>query len=219
MSTPEKPVVSDDPEFEAMRSVYGALKDLGPEAQNRVLDYAIRRLGLKREIADREESAGSFSPRQLVEELREEPDAAAEPSPETEEEFTGISPIARKWIRRNSLNFAQLSSHFSLGLDSIDLVATSVPGDNKKEKMRSVILLMGAATYLGTGVARVDDEGLRETLSHYNAYDGKNFASYLRDWAPEVSGSKESGYTLSARGLAAAAELIKGGSGSGREKT
>ena len=206
---PETRTLADDPEFSAMRAVYDALRNLDKDSQNRVLEYAIKRLGLKRDTSEREESGSSFSPRQLAEEVRERPEAAVDEL-DVEDELSGVSPIARKWIRRNGLSVNQLSELFSLGLDSIDLVARSVPGQNKKEKMRSVLLMTGAAAYLGAGVARVDDAAFREALSHYNAYDGKNFSHYLKDWAPEVSGSKESGYTLTARGLAAAAELIKG---------
>lgn len=74
--------------------------------------------------------------------------------------------------------------------------------------MRSVILLTGAASYLGSGAPRVTHDALKEALGHYNAYDVDNFARYMKDMAGEVSGSKETGYTLTTRGLAAAAEII-----------
>ena len=98
---------------------------------------------------------------------------------------------------------------FSLGVDEIDLVAKKVPGDNKKDRMHSVLLLKGIAAYLSSGVARFTHQQLKEACLHYDAYDGNNFASYLKDFAGEVSGTKSGGYTLTPRGLTAATEMIK----------
>jgi hypothetical protein len=75
--------------------------------------------------------------------------------------------------------------------------------------MKSVALLANAAAYLASGAARITDEKLREALRHYDAYDPANFASYLKDLAAEVTGTKENGYTLTPRGLAGAATLLK----------
>jgi hypothetical protein len=189
-----------DAELEAMRLIYNALKDLQPDAQDRVVDYVSKRLS----------RGSSFSPRELAQELEQKPAQSAAPDVDTEEnEFQGVSPVARKWARRNSLSADQLSKLFSLGADEIELVAKSVPGSSKRERMHSVLLLSGAASYLGTGAARVAYQQLKETLGHYNAYDSANFATYIKDFAAEVGGSKDSGYALTARGLAAAAELIK----------
>ena len=53
---------------------------------------------------------------------------------------------------------------------------------------------------------------VKEACLHYDAFDNSNFASYLKSFAAEVSGTKESGYTLTARGLTAATDLIKSSS-------
>ena len=98
---------------------------------------------------------------------------------------------------------------FSLGVEDIDLVAKKVPGASKKERMRSVLLLKGIAAYLGTGVARVTYEQLKEACLHYNAYDAANFAAYLKFFAAEIGGTKDAGYTLNGRGLNSATELVK----------
>lgn len=210
MTTEHDPIEEEDTEFDAMRTVYTALKKLDTAAQNRVLDYVFRRLGLKDADRRLEPEGSGFSPRDLAAEVKDDQSALQdEGDSATDDELAGVSPVALKWIRRNALKPSQLSTLFSLGLDDIELVATSVPGENKKEKMRNILLLTGAAGYLGTGAARTDDDKAREALGHYNAYDGKNFAAYLKDMAAEVSGTKASGYTLTARGLAGAAELVK----------
>lgn len=198
-----------DPEFDAMRVVYLALKDLDVDSQNRVLDYVLRRLSLTREDVGYERAGSSFSPRELAHEVQEEvQDATSGSTDSTGDELEGISPIAQKWIRRNGLTVSQLSRIFSLGIDDIDLVTKSISGKNKKEKMRKVILLVGVAAYLGSGVARVTHDAIKEALGHYNAYDVANFAAYMKDLASEVTGSKEEGYQLTQRGLASGAEIV-----------
>lgn len=200
----------EDPEFNAMRVVFSALKDLDADAQKRVLEYVLRRLAVDTEQLSADRSGNTFSPTQLAreaEELKSEP-AITPTAAATDDEFEGISPVAQRWMRRNGLSPKQLSKLFTLGVDEIDLIAKSVPGKTTKQKMRSVALLTGVAAFLSSGAARVNHQALKEALSHYNAYDVNNFASYLKDMAGEISGSKESGYTLTARGLAAAAEII-----------
>lgn len=199
-----------DPELDAMVAVYGVLRTLPADAQQRVLNYVAERLGLTHKSEQR--SAG------IPDQRRQPPveqgeagrrEGKDDPPDEIEEELAGVSPVAQKWIRRNGLSAKQLSAIFSLGLDDIDVVARSVPGSSKRERMRNVVLLTGAAAYLASGAARANDDALRQALSHYNAYDRSNFATYMREFSADVSGSKESGYTLTARGLAAAADVIK----------
>ena len=74
--------------------------------------------------------------------------------------------------------------------------------------MRSIFLLKGLAQYLGTGAPRVTYEQVREACLHYGAFDNTNFSKYFKTMASEVSGSKESGYSLTARGLSSASELV-----------
>src|ERR1700731_4194300 len=91
----------------------------------------------------------------------------------------GISPLARKWMTRNGLGAQSLTSLFSLGADEIDLVARTVPGKSKRERMRSVLLLKVIAAYLSNGAARVTHEQVKEACLHYDAYDSPNHAKYL----------------------------------------
>lgn len=63
--------------------------------------------------------------------------------------------------------------------------------------------------YLGSGVARVPHEQIKEACLHYKTYDSANFARYLKSFSSEISGDKSAGYTLTARGLNDATEKIK----------
>ena len=192
-----------DPEIAAMTLVLDALKRLEASSQQRVLDYVAGRLDLRRG-EDRQGAIQAYG--------SETAEAAHSHSTETGEatsDLEGISPVAIRWMRRNSLTAEGLSTIFSLGVEDIDLVAKTVPGRNKKERMHSVILLKGIASYLGGGVARVSHDQIKEACLHYDAFDSANFATYMKSFGPEVAGSKESGYALTARGITTATETLR----------
>jgi hypothetical protein len=89
------------------------------------------------------------------------------------------------------------------------LIAETVSGKSKKDKMHNVFLLKGVAAYLGSGAARFTHEQIKEACLHYDAFDAANFATHLKSISADVSGSKAVGYTLTARGIASATELVK----------
>jgi hypothetical protein len=195
--------VGCDPEITAISVVYDALRTLDPEAQRRVLEYVAGKLGLPSPQTDDESHQVPDTPEPLS---VVSPKATGTEESDTSE---GVSPVALKWMKRSGLTASSLSALFSLGVDEIDLVAKKVPGENKKDRMHNVLLLKGIAAYLSTGVARVTHEQVKEACLHYDAFDTNNFASYLKSFSAEVAGTKGSGYTLTARGLTNATEIIK----------
>ncbi len=200
----KKPNNQPDPEIVAISDVYGALKMLAPDAQSRVLSYVAGKL----KIATHEIHLEQEQREKTTEVGRnEKPDA--ESMGEEGDHLEGISPVAKRWMARNGLEASKLSMVFSLGVDEIDLIAKTVPGKNMKERMRSVFLLKGVASYLGAGAARFTHEQIKEACLHYDAFDAAHFALHLKSLASEVSGSKDTGYTLTARGLANATEMVK----------
>ncbi|SRR5258706_37590 len=204
---PKQPNMERDPEILAISAVFQALRNLDPDAQSRVLGYVAGKL----RIAGPTGEAAS-APREVRhDELPEvgAPESATLRGDDVPGELEGISPVARKWMARNGLQAHGLSSVFSLGVDEIDLIAKTVPGKNKKERMRSVFLLKGVAAYLGTGAARFAHEQLKEACLHYDAFDANNFAVNFKSLASEVAGSKDTGYSLTARGVASATEMVK----------
>jgi hypothetical protein len=201
----EKAQTGPNLEIAAIGAVYDALKSLDPAAQGRVLEYVAKMFGIVHAPSDREPSRTTPEDEQPQSPSLPLPSAGSEPDEESE----GISPVALKWIRRSGLTSTGLSLLFSLGVDEIDLVAKKVPGTTKKDRMHSVLLLKGIAAYLGTGVARVTYEQLKEACVHYDAYDSINFATHLKSFASEASGTKAAGYTLTARGITNATEMIK----------
>lgn len=193
------------PEIDAYRTVYLALKSLDAAAQLRVLRYSAEMLGLKFEIPNLDGRIHVDRPEQSNDYTTNSPILEAQSSDDTD----GLNSIALRWIRRSDLDPKDLRTLFSLGVDEIDLIAKSVPGKSKRERMRNVLLLKAIAAYLGTGAARVAYEQLKEAAIHYKAYDATNFAAHIKSFAADIGGTKESGYTLNARGLAAATDLIK----------
>lgn len=206
MSTQPEP----DKEILAITTVYAALKELDAPAQSRVIEYVLKKLNLTLQT-DNLERTENKEPAAETNSFDDDQSKSqnALPKDSSADEFTGVSPVAQRWIQRNGLRAEQLSSIFSLGGDEIDLVANKVPGGSSKARMRSVLLLKGVAAYLGGGAARFTHDKVKETCVHYDAYDSANFATYLKKLVAEVSGSKESGYTLTARGLANAVVLVK----------
>jgi hypothetical protein len=195
---------SDDAEINAISTVYAALKGLQPDAQERVLTYVAGKLKIQAPALhtrnDRLETQGETTDPPVREDAAEK---------EVGDALEGVSPVARKWMARNGLQASKIGSVFSLGGDEIDLIATTVPGTNKKERMRSVFLLKGVASYLATGAARFTHEQMKDACVHYDAFDAANFASNLKSLSSEVTGSKAEGYALNPRGLAAATEMVK----------
>jgi len=196
-----------DPEITAISEVYSTLKELQPDAQVRVLKYVLDKLHLSIPTAsDGLRNRGALEERSVSPSLESAANGKREGD---EEDADGISPAGRKWIVRNGLNAKDLSSIFSIGGEEIDLVLKKVPGDKKSKRMRSVFLLKGLAAYLANGASRFTHSDVKETCLHYDAFDAANFATNFKGLSAEVSGTKETGYTLTARGLNSAAEIVK----------
>ena len=202
----EQMETDSDPEITAIASVYKALKDLEIGAQERVLRYVAGKLGVSSPSTERNHVEQG--------DVEQVSDASMETSRRSSDvqvtqDAEGISPVAIKWMRRSGLKTSDLSGLFSLGGDEIDLVAETVPGKGKKVRMHTVVLLKGIAAYLGSGAPRVTHDQIKEACLHYDAFDGPNFASYLKSFAAELSGGKKTGFTLTPRGLTRATETIK----------
>jgi hypothetical protein len=207
----ENPPNDDDAELSAMQKVYSALKSLPTDGQQRVIDYVCKRLSLSPEQFQDQGTSRHESRRDAAEatELSPARNSDAIADLDSDDDSDGINPVAQKWLRRNGIPTKSLETIFSIAGDEIDLISESVPGGSKKSRMKSVALLANAAAYLASGAARITDDKLREALRHYDAYDPPNFARDLKDLAAEVTGTKENGYTLTPRGLAGAATLLK----------
>ena len=200
-------------ETEAMKTVYGALRPLEKQTQQTIIEWVTRRLALEPSGAAPKKKS---SAKDLDGEGFEVP--VVEVDGDTEDDIVplegdaleGISPVGIKWVRRNKISSKELSELFSLGLDDIDFVAKKVPGETNKDRLKNVLLVKAMAGYLGNGAPRVTHEDLKTAAEQYDAYDGKNFATYMKSFSREVHGSKSTGYVLTAAGLTEARVLIEG---------
>jgi hypothetical protein len=204
-----KPTIERDPEIEAIAQVNTALNGLESGAQQRVLDYVARKLGLA--YSDQVTRSSDV----YVEDLprREAPPPEPRVDRDETDDLDDINAVAKKWMRRSGLSADTLSNLFSIGGDEIDLIAKKVPGKSKRDRMRSVILLKGIAAYLASGAARVSHEQVKEACLHYDAFDNTNFSKYLKGMAADISGTPKSGYSLTARGIASATDVVREATG------
>src|SRR5438046_523559 len=88
----------EDQEITAIGAVYGALRQLKPDAQKRVIEYIRKKLSLTLETSteelDRERdesSTDSSSKKDTVDHFKDT----------VEEDLEGVSPVAKKWMRRS----------------------------------------------------------------------------------------------------------------------
>ncbi len=197
--------LDEDLEFAAMRSVYEALEPLDEGARERVWNYVRGRLDMR--PGDDGEDPPRVDPSDGNRGQRF--DTSRDDRSENDGVLDGVSPVALKWMKRSSLSAEDLSKVFSIELDEIDLITTSVPGRSKRERMHNVFRLCAMAAYLGSGAARVSAENLKEACQHYDAYDVTNHSKSINKLGREISGTKESGYTLTATGITSATKLIK----------
>lgn len=192
-------------EIAAITAVHSAMKDLNQDAQVRVLKYVAEMLKISMPTTQQSTSSNT-APKHAAPNTDY---AESGGMPHAEPLLEGVSPIAIKWLARNNLQAKSLTAIFSLGADEIDLITKSIPGKSKRERLQNVAWLKGVAAYLGTGASRFSQESLKETALHYDAYDATNFAAHVKSMTADISGTKDTGYSLTPRGLANATELVK----------
>jgi hypothetical protein len=121
----------------------------------------------------------------------------------------GVSSAAVPWLKKVQINQDQLEEH--LHLDGGTVKVISLPGDAAKriDQVIHTYLMQGLAAFLATGEASFSDKEARELCEHFGCYDHTNHAKYVKEFGNRITGSKKSGWKLTAPGLSAAAELVK----------
>ena len=120
-------------------SAHDALSDLEPAAQRRVLEYVSGMLGLP--FPSGGDERRSAPDNQNIFRLLRRRLGIAKPK------ITRASaPLRSNGLRERS-RCVDSFSFFSLGADEIDLVAKKLPGNNKKERMHSVLLLKSGSPH------------------------------------------------------------------------
>ncbi len=181
-------------ETDVMSAIDQALKSLDdPEARSRVLAWVVAKHG------GRTQPTVPFQASRAVHQARR-----------AEENATELSKPAQLWLKRSGIeDDDRLAAIVSVDQSDIDVVASDIPGDSVKARMHNVFLLRGVAEYLKGGEFKFTDEQIRSTCRHYGAYDADNFSQYLKSFEGEVSGTRKTGYALTAKGQRAAVQLLR----------
>ena len=123
--------------------------------------------------------------------------------------FPGVSAAAVPWLKKAGVTRNQLEQH--LHLDGGTAKVISLPGNASKriDQVLNTYLMQGFAAFLTNGDASFTDKEARGLCEHFGCYDATNHAKYVKEFGNKITGSKNSGWKLTAPGLTAAAELVK----------
>ena len=123
---------------------------------------------------------------------------------------------AKTWLRQNGLTLDQLSDVFHITDGTADVIASEMPGKNKKAQSLNAYVLAGLAQLLANGEPTFTDKNARNLCSSSGCYDNANHSATLKDKGNWFTGSKDKGWTLTALGLKHGAQLVKELTGAGK---
>jgi hypothetical protein len=126
-----------------------------------------------------------------------------------EEAIEGISKAAATWLAKTKITKEQLEQYLHIEGSEVKVIA--LPGNATKriDQVLHTYLIQGVAAYVATGDASFSDKDARELCQHFGCYDQTNHAKYIKEFGNRITGSKNSGWKLTAPGLAAAGDLLK----------
>jgi hypothetical protein len=115
---------------------------------------------------------------------------------------------AMRWLQKHGLSREHLDEIYHLGVGTVDIVTSHVPGDSKREMTINCYLLSGIR-----GLLKDDTSSLNETetialCKRLTAYDKNNHTAHRAAVGNRMTGSKPE-FILTGPGEIAAAELIK----------
>lgn len=137
------------------------------------------------------------------------PKGAEQSSNDQDFEASEVHSLAQQWMRKNGITLEQLehSFHFDQG----QVVPIALPGNatSKREQTANAYLTVGLAHYLASGDASFSDADARKFCEQSGCYDNANHTKSIKALKNRVTGSKSTGWKLTAPGLSAAADLVK----------
>ncbi len=122
---------------------------------------------------------------------------------------SNLSPRAKAWMKQNSVTNEELEQVFHMSETGTEVIASHIPGKNKKEQTYNAYILTGIAQLLATGNPSFQDKTARTLCESSGCYDSANHSAHLKDRGNEFTGTKDKGWTLTAPGLKRGAEVIK----------
>ncbi len=137
------------------------------------------------------------------------PTKSGVPEGEQNESSEASLPIkATQWLKRNDISQQSLENIFEITDDEVEVIA-DLPESSNKTRTQQCYLLSGLKNLLQSGEPKINDEQARGLCRHNGCYDNANHSAYVKSLKSSVSGTKETGLTLTTPGLRAAAELVK----------
>jgi hypothetical protein len=121
----------------------------------------------------------------------------------------GSSNKASGWMKKFGISQDQLENLFAIDGDSVEIIATTMPGTSLRQKSVESYVIAGLASFLKTGDPAFTDKDARAVCSKVGCYDPSNHTNYMRAIGNLASGSKETGWKLSNPGLSRAAAIVK----------
>ena len=174
---------------DSLSQIVAILTPLTSEERVRVMLAAMALLG---------ETQASFPP------VKE---AAAEV--ETHDGHHPLPPRARTWMKQNSVTIDDLEQVFHMTGDKADVIASHMPGRDKKEQTYNAYILTGIGRLLTTGTPSFEDTPARELCKTSGCFDASNHSTTIKKHGNEFTGTKN-GWTLTTPGLKRGADIVKG---------
>jgi len=126
-------------------------------------------------------------------------------------DFSDLSPKATRWLEKSGLTRDELDEWLHIESESVQPLALPGNASKRNQQVLHTYLIKGAAAFIETDEACFSDKDARDLCEHFGCYDSTNHAKALKAFGNKIAGSKSAGWKLTAPGLAAAAELLKGG--------
>jgi hypothetical protein len=183
--------MTDKKTTEIVSEIFELLNPLSSDERHRVIQASLTLLG---------ETAAHVSPMSSHQTGGTEIDAT---------DASSISSRARIWMKQYGIAVEDLQQVFQLDAGSTEVIAGEIPGKNRKEKTYNAYVLTGIATLLSNGNASFDDKSARALCERFGCYDRANHSSTMKDRGSEFTGTKDSGWSLTAPGLKRGAALVK----------
>lgn len=121
----------------------------------------------------------------------------------------GLSAKASNWVKQNNLTTTQIEQVFDITAEGATVIASEMPGKSKREQTHNAYVLQGLSRFLASGDPSFDDKSARKVCEDSGCYDRANHSTIMGDIGNLVTGSKKTGWKLTAPGLKRGAELVK----------
>jgi hypothetical protein len=177
---------------EATTSLHGILEPLSSEDRRRVIQAALVLLG------DIPPALGAKPIQQPLDE------------PEPSGLLPALPPQAKAWMTKHKVSAGSIEAFIHLDNGKATVIESPATKGSGREKTHAAYLMAGLASLFENGEPSVNDDVARALCVHFGCYDANNHSAYVKALGNSVAGSKSAGWKLTAPGLTAVAELIKG---------